>query len=90
MSKEEEETLTFTRSELAAFMKEQIEDSKMTDDEKKLRKIIRDETSRTMTEKLAEFFKFGEEENEEESSSGENDGGESGGVFDNVLKALKG
>lgn len=90
------DNVTLSKDELSALIDERtkaaIADSKMPDDEKKLRKIIRDETSKTISEKLGEFFKLSDDDDDGdgEESGGENDGGEGTGILDSLLKVVKG
>lgn len=86
---ERDEELQTLRQEIAE-LKEAGRTSKMSKDELKIREIVRDESKRSFTEALSEFFK-GEGDDDDEGDEGEaggNDGGESGSLLGRIGKAF--
>lgn len=92
MPKEEEEkSITMTVDEFNAAVDKRVADAKMSPDEKKLRKIIREEAGQSLKEQLADLFrKDDDDEGSDEDSGGENDGGETDGLLGNIMKFAKG
>ena len=70
MAKADDEQVTMTKGELEAMLADRDKRSKMTDEEKQIRAIVREEVGSTLDEKLSAFFDLGEN-----GEGGNNDGG---------------
>jgi hypothetical protein len=69
-----DEKLTLTKDELEAMLADRERRGKMSDEEKAIRQIVREESESTVRGVLAEFFDMSE-------PAGENDGGGAAETF---------
>jgi hypothetical protein len=76
MPKDDEEQITISRKDLDDLLAKRERDAKMSDDERNVRKIVREEVGSILDEKLSTFFDFADDKGDEDRE--DNDGGSLG------------
>lgn len=69
MADKKDEQITMTKGELETMLADRDKRAKMTDEEKQIRSIVREEVGSTLDEKLSAFFDL------DGGDGGNNDGG---------------